>query len=57
MYSISSEAALSAWRRLFDWLLATSGVPRDVIDTAYPVVPLDFGCWGGVWLSYFIDDG
>jgi ABC-type phosphate/phosphonate transport system substrate-binding protein len=35
MYSVSSDAGL-AWRRLFDWLSAASGVPLDVIDHAYP---------------------
>jgi ABC-type phosphate/phosphonate transport system substrate-binding protein len=35
MYSVSPEAGL-AWRRLFDWLAAASGVALDIIDHAYP---------------------
>src|SRR5262249_60525049 len=35
MYSVSPEASL-AWRRLFEWLAAASGVPLEVIDHAYP---------------------
>jgi len=35
MYSISSEAAL-AWRRLFDWLSDSSGIPLTVIEHAFP---------------------
>jgi len=35
MYSVSPEASL-AWRRLFEWLAASSGVPLEVIDHAYP---------------------
>ena len=35
MYSVAPGAA-AAWKRLFQWLIAASGVPLAVIDHAYP---------------------
>jgi ABC-type phosphate/phosphonate transport system substrate-binding protein len=35
MYSVSSEAT-TAWRRLFDWLSRSSGIPLAVIEHAFP---------------------
>jgi ABC-type phosphate/phosphonate transport system substrate-binding protein len=35
MYSVAPGAA-AAWRRLFEWVAAESGIPLDVIDHAFP---------------------
>jgi ABC-type phosphate/phosphonate transport system substrate-binding protein len=35
MYSVAPGAA-AAWRRLFEWVAAESGVPLEIIDHAFP---------------------
>jgi ABC-type phosphate/phosphonate transport system substrate-binding protein len=35
MYSVAPGAA-AAWRRLFEWAAAESGIPLDIIDHAFP---------------------
>jgi ABC-type phosphate/phosphonate transport system substrate-binding protein len=35
MYSVAPGAA-AAWRRLFEWVAAESGIPLDIIDHAFP---------------------